>query len=79
MTAGQLEAANNAVLDFDFRDQLPDLDVETLVISGRHDILNPPEEGQQIAHLQVFEHSGHLLSWEEPDHYVDAIRTFLDE
>ena len=85
MTAGQLEAANNAVLDFDFRDQLPDLDVETLVITGRHDILNSPEEGQQIAHLlphahlQVFEHSGHLLSWEEPDHYVDAIRTFLDE
>ncbi len=83
MTPAQLEAANNAMLDFDFRDQLHDLDVETLVISGRHDILNPPEEGQQIAGLlphaqmQVFEDSGHLLSWEEPDHYVNAIRTFL--
>ena len=69
--------------DFDFRPDLPRLDGPTLVISGRHDIFNPPEEGEQIARLlprarlEVFEHSGHLLSWEEPEHYVEVIRTFL--
>lgn len=85
LTADQLEAANKAMLNFDFRDQLPNLEVRTLVISGRHDILNPPEEGLQITHLlphvqmEIFENSGHLLSWEEPDHYVEAIRIFLNK
>ena len=85
MTERQLEAANNALIGFDFRDQLPNLDVETLLISGKYDILNPPEEGELIAHLlpharlQVFENSAHLLSWEEPDRYVNAIRAFLKE
>lgn len=85
MTAEQLEAANNALIGFDFRDQLSNLDVETLVISGKYDILNPPEEGELIAQLlphaqlDVFENSGHLLSWEEPDRYVNAIRAFLKE
>jgi 3-oxoadipate enol-lactonase len=84
MSAAQLAAANDAVLGFDFRTLLPSLDIPTLVISGRHDILNPPQEGEQLAELLpdarfiVFEHSGHLLSWEEPEHYVDAVRTFLE-
>jgi 3-oxoadipate enol-lactonase len=83
MTAEQLDAANNAVLNFDFRGHLPQLDLPTLVISGRHDILNPPDEGELIARLlprarlEIFENSGHLLSWEEPDHYIDVITTFL--
>ncbi len=51
MTAAQLEAANNAVRGFDFRPDLPGLDVPALVISGRHDIFNPPEEGETIARL----------------------------
>jgi 3-oxoadipate enol-lactonase len=83
MTAGQLEAADSAVRDFDFRQDLPRLDVPALVISGRHDILNPPGQGEQIARLlpharlELFEHSGHLLSWEEPERYVETIRAFL--
>lgn len=83
MTPAQIEAADNAMLGFDFRDNLPALDVPTLVISGRHDILNPPAEGEQItsllpsAQLEIFEHSGHLLSLEEPQHYVASIRSFL--
>ncbi|WP_237287356.1 alpha/beta fold hydrolase [Streptomyces malaysiensis] len=85
MSAEQIEAANNAVLGFDFRAELPALDIPTLLISGRHDILNPPAEGERIAGLlpsaqiEVFEHSGHLPSLEEPQHYVASIRTFLAE
>jgi 3-oxoadipate enol-lactonase len=83
MNDAQLGAANQAVLGFDFRGGLPSLEIPTLVISGRHDILNPPAEGELItellpdARLEVFEHSGHLLSWEEPEHYVEVIEGFL--
>jgi 3-oxoadipate enol-lactonase len=83
LSAAQLKAANDALAGFDFRDDLPQLDVPTLVISGQHDILNPPEAGAEIARLvpgaqfEVFEHSGHMLPWEEPDHLVETVRTFL--
>jgi len=85
MSAEQIEAANNAVVGFDFRGELPGLDIPTLLISGRHDILNPPAEGERIARLlpsarlEVFEHSGHLPSLEEPQHFLFSVRNFLAE
>lgn len=83
LSAAEVEAANDAVLGFDFRPQLPSLDVPALVISGRYDILNPPAAGEEIARLvpsarfEIFEQSGHLATFEEPRHYADSVTTFL--
>lgn len=72
LTAAQVEAANDAVLGFDFRSDLPVIDVPTLVISGRHDVLVPPAAGAELARLipgarfEVFEQSGHLVTFENP-------------
>ncbi|MFF3256352.1 alpha/beta fold hydrolase [Actinacidiphila glaucinigra] len=81
----QIEAANKAVLGFDFRADLPTLEIPTLLISGRHDILNPPTEAERMARLlpsarlEVFEHSGHLPSLEEPERFDSTVLAFLTE
>ncbi|MGY2895547.1 alpha/beta fold hydrolase [Deinococcus sp. UYEF24] len=85
MTLGpqQLEAANKAMEGFDFRPDLPELKVPTLVISGRHDILNPPEAGEEVAHLipnarfEVLEDAGHLATLEQTPRFLELVESFL--
>lgn len=83
LTPAQFQAANRALEGFDFRPALPDIKADTLVISGRHDPLNPPAEGEVIAGLiprarmVVLERSGHLPGLEEPDRLLEIIRAFL--
>lgn len=83
LDAQQAEAASQALAGFDFRPVLPQITAETLVISGRHDILNPVAEGQLIAELipkarlEVLEHSGHLPNVEEPERLLDLVEAFL--
>lgn len=85
LDAQQAEAASQALAGFDFRPVLAQITAETLVISGRHDILNPPEEGHLIAELipntrlEILEHSGHLPNVEEPGRLLDLIEGFLKE
>ncbi|CAM4227338.1 hypothetical protein PAAL109150_16685 [Paenibacillus alkaliterrae] len=46
------QAANNKALEgFDFRLELHKITAETLVISGKYDTLNTPEDGREIANL----------------------------
>ncbi|MGO9545816.1 MAG: alpha/beta fold hydrolase [Rhodomicrobium sp.] len=77
------EAAMAATAAFDFRAVLPRITARTLVVSGRHDWLNPPEEGALIASLipgarqAVLEHSGHLPAVEERECYLALIASFL--
>ena len=79
------EAAIAATGAFDFRPALPRVKARTLVISGRHDWLNPPEEGALIAALipqarqAILEHSGHLPVIEEREAYLSLIAAFLLE
>lgn len=83
LTAEQSQAAATALEGFDFRPELPHLTMPTLVISGRHDVLNPPFEGEEIVRLMpdarqvVLEHSGHLASFEEPDELLLVVEAFL--
>ena len=83
LTPEQTLAANRALEGFDFRPVLPQITAETLVISGRHDPLNPPEEGQAIAEripratFVVLEHSGHAPMIEEPDRLLALLEGFL--
>ena len=68
---------------FDFRPLLPRVTARTLVISGRHDPLHPPEEGQELAELipgaqfVVMERSGHVPNLEEPERFLALVDAFL--
>lgn len=83
LTPEQNLAANRALEGFDFRPDLARVTAKTLVISGRHDALNPPEEGELIAGLipgarfEVLEHSGHVPNLEEPERFFELIESFL--
>ena len=76
-------AAQGALEGFDFRPDLPKVTAETLVISGRHDPLNPPRSGEEIASLipnttfVVLERSGHAPTVEEPQRLLTLIEDFL--
>ncbi|NML40362.1 alpha/beta fold hydrolase [Chitinophaga sp. G-6-1-13] len=79
----QFAAANKALAGFDFRGDLGKITAETLVISGKYDGLNPPEEGRECAKLiphaafVEMQYSGHAPMYEEPEVYMKAVETFL--
>ncbi len=85
LTPAQFAAANKALENFDFRAQLPSVTAKTLVISGKHDGLNPPEEGRLCAQLIPgaqfiqMQYSGHAPMYEEPALYLSTIQNFLSE
>ena len=82
-TAAQTAAVRKAMENFDLRPQLPRISAQTLVISGRHDPLNPPAEGKVVADLipgsrfEIFEHSGHVPRLEEREVYLQRVGEFL--
>ncbi|EIT86475.1 alpha/beta hydrolase fold protein [Fictibacillus macauensis ZFHKF-1] len=79
------QAAQNAITHFDFRTVLSRVTATTLVISGKHDGLNPPHYGRETAHLiqgaqfVEFEHSGHAPSAEERETYTKCLQSFLTQ
>lgn len=84
LTQAQQAAANQALEGFDFRSELPSVAIETLVISGTHDGLNPPERGKEIAELLPqatfieFEKSGHSPNIEEEERFIRVVTDFLN-
>ncbi|CEG23892.1 Putative non-heme bromoperoxidase BpoC [Planococcus massiliensis] len=84
LTLTQQAAANKALEGFDFRASLPSITADTLIISGTHDGLNPPERGREIAsfipgsRFVEFEKSGHAPNVEEPEKFLQVIGEFLE-
>lgn len=85
LTPDERAAVERSLAGFDLRPALHRITAETLVISGRDDGLNPPEAGEELARhipgarFEVYEHSGHLLAFEEEDRLVaDIIGFALD-
>ncbi|PLP97515.1 alpha/beta fold hydrolase [Cupriavidus pauculus] len=78
-----MHAASNALAGFDFRDDLPRVTAQSLVICGSHDALNPPEEGracaQRIPHCEYVElpQAGHFPGAEASQAYFAALDAFL--
>ncbi len=67
---------------WDITERLHDIDVPTLLISGRHDEATPLIVGQirdRIPGAQwiVFEESSHMPHVEEPEAFLDAVDAFL--
>lgn len=79
----QFAAANDAIKGFNFKKHLSKIKAKTLVISGKYDGLNPPDEGRLCASLITgaafveMQYSGHAPMFEEPEIYLNLIREFL--
>lgn len=77
----QVDAASHNV---DLSPQLPNLHMPTLILTGRFDVNVAPLTAWRMqqaipgAQLHVFEHSGHLPSYEEPEAYLQQLTTFLN-
>ena len=85
LTPEQQQIAADGLAEFDFRPDLAKVTAKTLVISGKHDGLNPPSEGKEIADLipgakfVEFEHSGHAPGIEETEKYMALISEFIEQ
>ncbi len=77
------QAVQTATEDLDLTSMLANFSVPALVITGRYDMNVAPLTAWQIykhipgASFEVFEESGHLPSYEEPDKYVRVVDEFL--
>ena len=73
-----IREAGRALLQLDFVDELPRLDVPTLVVVGTADLLTPPRDSQVIADLvpgaELVEYvrGGHMLMYERTEE-LDAL------
>ena len=85
LTPKEISVANEALEGFDFSEDLYRINAETLVISGVHDGLNPPEVGRETARLipnatfVEFNQSGHAPNVEQPLLFLDFILEFVDQ
>jgi len=76
-------AVNKAIADLDLTPALPKFNFPVLVITGRFDMNVAPLTAWNMykaiprAKFEVFEKSGHLPSYEEPDKYVSVVDDFL--
>jgi 3-oxoadipate enol-lactonase len=72
-----------AVRDFDFREQLSNIRIPTLVISGTHDPATPPADGRFLAqHIPgaryVELNAAHLSNIEDQDRFTAELAAFLN-
>jgi 3-oxoadipate enol-lactonase len=84
LSRSEAGVAAASLSDFDLTEELPLIQAETVVFTGRYDGLNPPAKGREVAagilggRFELFEHSGHLLKYEEQVKTGDELRLFLD-
>ncbi len=76
-------ACSVAIRDMDFRDELAQIEVPTLVINGEKDPATLPEYGELIASkvpgakLAVIPDAAHLSNIEQPDAFTETLTGFL--
>ncbi|WP_167815131.1 alpha/beta fold hydrolase [Sporolactobacillus shoreae] len=84
LSVTQKQAAIQSITRFDFREDLPKIELPTLVISGKFDNLNPPDLGKEVSDLIPdaqfieFDNEGHLLRLENPERFKRVISKFLN-
>jgi 3-oxoadipate enol-lactonase len=82
LTPDEKAAVERSLAGFDLRPDLGRITAKTLIISGRDDGLNPPEAGEELrdgipgSRFEIYEHSGHMLPFEEEDRLVAEIIEF---
>jgi pimeloyl-ACP methyl ester carboxylesterase len=77
-------AGLEAILDYSYRDRLPEIDIPVLVVWGRNDMLVPVEDAFAYAELigdnarvEIFEDTGHAPMLERPSRFNALLRGFL--
>ncbi|MGW1146803.1 proline iminopeptidase-family hydrolase [Streptomyces sp. NPDC002454] len=70
--------------DWSVEDAIPDVDVPTLLLSGRHDEATPTTvqpyfDGIADVRWEVFEDSSHMPHLEEPERFLAVLSEFLQE
>jgi pimeloyl-ACP methyl ester carboxylesterase len=77
--------ALNAILDYDFRDRLPEISVPTLIVWGRNDKIVPVSGAYQYEQLipgsrrVIFEETGHVPMLERPATFNALLDEFFSE
>jgi L-proline amide hydrolase len=71
------------IRDWDITERLGEIDVPTLLVSGRHDEATPRivgeiRDGIPSAEWVLLEESSHLPHVEEPERFVEAVEGFLE-
>jgi proline iminopeptidase len=78
------DAVEKATADLDLTSKLAGFKFPTLVINGRYDMNVAPLTAWRLAHaipgakLVLFEQSGHLPAYEEPEKYIEVLEKFLN-
>ena len=75
--------ATGVLADWNIEHRLGEIDLPTLIVSGRYDEATPAQQqrlkdGIAGAQWTMLEHSAHLTFIEEPDRYREVLTTFLD-
>jgi L-proline amide hydrolase len=70
--------------DWNVESRLGELDVPTLILSGRYDEATPAQqrrlqEGIRGSRWTMLENSAHLTFLEEPERYGEILTSFLDD
>ena len=79
------QAQSAAGSAFDAYDRIGDIGAPTLLLHGTADNVVDPRSAVGLAaqipnaRLQLFDAGGHLFFWEEPERFVAAVRSFLQE
>ena len=74
---------NDDLARYDLNPELPKFRFPTLVMCGRYDTNVAPSTAWKIykaipgAQVHIFEHSGHLPWYEEPEAFLNTVETFL--
>lgn len=77
------EQVSTAIENVDFTPRLGTITVPALILTGRFDVNVAPLTAWRMAkavpgaQFHVFEHSGHLPSYEEPEEYLRVLMAFL--
>ena len=77
------KAVSQAIEHLDLTEQMAQFRFPVLVLQGRYDLNVTTDVSYKVAHsipgaqLVLFEHSGHLPYYEEPDKYVATVDAFL--
>ncbi|MFX1329334.1 MAG: alpha/beta fold hydrolase [Promethearchaeota archaeon] len=71
------------LLNYDLVSKLTEIEVPTLILAGKNDIITPPSQAQRIhdnipnSQLCIFERSGHYPFYEESDEFFKVIREWF--
>lgn len=76
--------ATGVLKDWNVESRLAEIDVPTLILSGRYDEATPAQQqrlqrGIRGSRWTILEHSAHLTFLEEPERYRDDLASFLDD